>query len=322
MPSFIDGRVMCGIEQHCNWGEMTALNECPCREELRAAAHSLVGQCIADAGRESLIRIRLATLPRCPGEGRPVAIFKARNELTELAALGLLHLLRHLSEERALRFNPDDPDPFPGNEDYRIVNFNWDLVGSDGLLNTSAYKFPRIRCGEAYFYTSLSSEQLLPRFARVFYPCHSLHALTLPAMEHLPILLRAIESGRSHGFKRGLSFYNGPNRLTNHAINSLIEYFRYEAPTLTRCTQHILLPTAETISDVWPSIYTDIRAGESDGIELRHFRRLAQGRDYIITNRPSGEKVIMRLISGSNDLHLSFNEFCADLMEHMELFGE
>lgn len=249
------------------WHEYTPANSCPCLEELREASRQLIGECIVrevGPGEDCYIRINFTSTTYSSNVGddyfeRSMA-FMAQPVLTEATALGLLHLLRHLSSQAGCVIT--DLNPNDSYRDYDRVNLNWDLAQPlEGLeWDRDGHRFPRLHCGELN-YCCMKLEEDFPRqAARLFSKIHTIRELRLPIEEpsQIPTLIQAIESGGGIlGLKR-MEFECSPNdisltRLNADGVNATINYF-LNAETVDRnsCIAHVTLP-ARISPNEWPS---------------------------------------------------------------------
>lgn len=101
--TFPEGCVLYSSEKEgFKWNKLTALNECPCREDFKEASCHLVGQRITlNAVPNEWIRFRLVFSNGITSAGRVYfeASFTTRNSLNDCSALAFLHLMYHLSPE-------------------------------------------------------------------------------------------------------------------------------------------------------------------------------------------------------------------------------
>lgn len=162
-------------------------SQCPCREELREASHSLVGQWISKSEPIGLDGNWVIYLSVTSPEITPKEIFfAARNKLTKDTALAFLHFMRHLSYE--------------GGSCIREVNFpcamNWELVQLNGFVRGSnTYMFPRLRANKVVFDADEMNMEEFPAISRFFSHCRNIEGLTLSRRGGFTGMLANICSG-------------------------------------------------------------------------------------------------------------------------------
>ena len=176
-----------------------------------------------------------------------IYMYLAQNQLTEVTALGLLHLLRHLSDTVLVHVEME-------------VYLNWDLLQPDRLVfdDGSPSQFPRLKCLKLSLEEGMSAE-LIPNINRLFSHCSTVN-LKGGLLPRLLDKLTAVSSGP--GGVAMLEFYD--SQLTAEEIDSVVHYFqKRELPNL-----HLLVPRiAFFVEDIpledWPSSCLPKETGET-----------------------------------------------------------
>lgn len=163
---------------------------CACQsEEMRNASSHLVGRRIdGSVPQQYFITISIRTLEPI---GKLLTVFMARNELTEVTALGFLHMMHHLSEESGVLL-----DVNPSRKGNNRASLDWQLIQPDGFVLGSSYKFPRPRCNRMSASAELSAT-VVPKLTRFYSQCHTLCDVRVPEGMAFSDALRMIESSGS-----------------------------------------------------------------------------------------------------------------------------
>lgn len=306
--------------RRATWNNLAAINECPCREDFTEASRHLIGQVITrDAVPTAWISIRLYTPINSFEKGRTLkAVFTARNTLTEPGALGLLHLLYHLSADAGSCL---ETAYFDSNSQVspNYLRLNEELGSSLGGQDNGGHTLmlPQLRCKRLLCDEKDHDEHGLPKPHSLFSHCQAIRA-ALPSLANLQLLLRGIASPNSftsnsgHCVVRKLEFdgkhmgFGVPLRsgLHSEAIDTIIRFFQQEEVRFESCIPHVVFPTMSITHDTWPSLCPRMGA----------ISQMTEVQEHCFINELSGEKFHVRLVIEAayrglhiREFHLLFN---------------